>query len=404
MKLITDEKALNLSIQLLENDKKIQEQLVTENNTTKEELISLNDSTKAELIELNTSTKQELLDNADTIKIELQNSDEEIKKNVDTKAPIDNPNFTGKVTVDGENVALASDVDNKLRLSEPYIIGRELVANGYGLIIDAIDENTNRATYYTSGQKKYIDFQTGYSIVGGAIDENCASSSIVMNSGNVNIIQGGSDGDGSVSKANIVINGGTVKSVLGGGYPNLKYSGKANHTGSVNIIIRSIDNKSSVFGGGYSYASVGNVNIDIYGGEYDYITAGGSNGYVGYGCINIYNGSIDVLQGTNHGYIGNADLYVMGGTIKSIYAGMEPGDSNIGSFGHVKFDVSGGSVDHIYKGDDASEHSTISGTYCDGVVNPEEAESLGLKMIDKYDVTHDDVKEYVNNALTIKEF
>ena len=386
MKLITDEKALNLSIQLLENDKKIQDQLTSQNNTTKEELTKLNNS-----------TKQELLNNTETVK-------KEIKKDLDTKAPIDNPDFTGNVTVDGENIALSSEVDNKLRLPEPYIVGRELIANGYGIMIDAVDENTNRATYYTSGKKEYIDFPAGYSVVGGAVDENCFSSSIIMNSGNVNIIQGGSDGDGSVSDVNIIIIGGTVKSVIGGGYPNLSYSGRANHTGSVNIIIKDVDNKPSVFGGGYSYSSVGDVNIDILGGEYEYITAGGSNGFVGYVCINIYNGTVDILQGTNHGYIGNADLCVKGGTVKSAYAGMEPEDSNIGSFGHVNFDFSGGSVDHVYKGDDASGHGTISGTYCNGVVNSDEDESIGLKMIDKYDVTHNDVKEYVNNALTIREF
>lgn len=392
MKLITDEKALNLSIQLLENDKKIQDQLTSQNNTTKEELIELNDS-----------TKQELLNNTELVKQELQTNDEEIKRNLDTKAPMDNPDFTGKVTVDGENVALSSEVDNKLRLSEPYITGMELVANGYGLIIDAIDDNTNRATYYTSGQKKYIDFPSGYSVVGGAVNENCLSSSIVMNSGNVNIIQGGSDGDGSVSESNIVINGGSVKSVLGGGYPDLKYSGKANHTGSVNIIIKNITSKPSVFGGGYSYASVGNVNIDIYDGEYDYVTAGGSNGYVGYGCVNIYNGIVNVLQGTNHGYIGNANLCIKGGTVTSVYAGMEPGGSNIGSFGNVNFDFSGGSVSNIYKGDDASGHGTILGTYCDGVIDSDKAELIGLTKKEKYDVTQNDVKECINNALTIKE-
>ena len=115
-----------------------------------------------------------------------------IRDELNKKAPIDSPEFTGKVTIDGVEVPTVESVDSKLRLSEPYITGRELVANGYGLIIDALDDNTNRATYYTSGQKKYIDFPSGYSVVGGAVDNNVFSSSIVMNSGNVNIIQGGS--------------------------------------------------------------------------------------------------------------------------------------------------------------------------------------------------------------------
>lgn len=404
MKLITDEKALNLSIQLLENDKLIKDQMTAENAATKEELTNLNTSTKEELTNLNNSTKQELLDNTDAVKQELQKSDAAIQEAVDTKAPINSPDFKGSVTVDGKDIALSSDVDNKLRLSEPYIVGRELVANGYGIIIDSLDENTNRATYYTSGQKKYIDFPVGYSVVGGAVDGNCASSSIVMNSGNVNIIQGGSDGDGSVSEANIIINGGTVKSVVGGGYPNLSYSGKANHTGSVNIIIKNVANKPSIFGGGYSYASVGNVNIDIFGGEYEYVTVGGSNGSVGYGCVNVNGGFVDVLQGVNHGYIGSAVLCVDGGNVKSIYAGMEPGDDNMGAYGHVSIYLRNGSIGHLYKGDDASGFGNISGSYYEDVVNKEDAKSLGLTLKDKYDVTKNDVKEYVSNALTIREF
>lgn len=103
MKLITDEKALNLSIQLLENDKLIKEQMVADNAATKEELTNLNNT-----------TKQELLSNTDAVKQELQESDSAIKVEVDTKAPINNPDFKGSLTVNGKDVALSSEVDNKI--------------------------------------------------------------------------------------------------------------------------------------------------------------------------------------------------------------------------------------------------------------------------------------------------
>ena len=392
MKLVTDDKALSLAIQLLQNDKDIQEQLSSDDELLKTQLLENDENIKSEL-----STKY------DDLRAELSASDDAIKKEVlsnkdklDTKAPIVNPEFTGKITVDGENVALSSDVDDKLRLTEPYIKGRELVANGYGIIIDRIDDETNRATYYTSGVKKYIDFPVGYSVCGGAVDGNCASSSIIMNSGNVNILQGGSDGDGSVSGANIVINGGTVKSIIGGGYPNLLYSGKANHVGNVNIIIRNVEGNPSIFGGGYSYASVGMVNIEIFDGAYDYVTVGGSNGSVGYGCVNVKGGTINVLQGVNHGYVGHAELCVDSGIVKSMYAGMEPGDSTIGSFGHTTIELTGGSVVSLHKGQngDTSDYSNnyISGIYYDGVVDKNDAEAIGL------------IKKENSAILTIKEF
>ena len=103
MKLITAEKALNLSIQLLENDKLIKEQMAADNATTKEELTNLNNA-----------TKQELLDHTEDMKQELQKSDATIQEAVDTKAPIDSPNFKGTVTVDGKNVAFSSEVDDKI--------------------------------------------------------------------------------------------------------------------------------------------------------------------------------------------------------------------------------------------------------------------------------------------------
>lgn len=103
MKLITDEKALKLSVQLLENDKLIKEQMIADNVATREELTNLNNT-----------TKQELLNNADAVKQELQKSDSAIKTEVDTKAPINNPDFKGSLTVDGKDVALSSEVDDKI--------------------------------------------------------------------------------------------------------------------------------------------------------------------------------------------------------------------------------------------------------------------------------------------------
>ena len=242
---------------------------------------------------------------------------------------------------------------------------------------------------------------------------------IVMNSGNVNIIQGGSDGDGAVSEADIVVNGGTVKSIVGGGYPNLEYSGKANHTGCVRITVNNIEGTPSIFGGGYSYASVGNVVINIKDGNYDYVTAAGSNGSVGYGRVNVDGGIINVLQGTNHGYIGFANLYVNDGIVKSLYAGMEPGDDNIGSFGRVHIGINNGTVEHAYKGQnkDTSDYSNnyLSGYYYDGLVPDDEATILGLDKKEQTTATVEDVagskqeavtesKNYVDSVLTIKEF
>ena len=270
-----------------------------------------------------------------------------------------------------------------------------------------------------SAKIKKIDFPAGYSVVGGAIDDNCPSSSITMQSGTVNILQGGSDGDGSVSDVSIVINGGTIKSVVGGGYPNLQYSGKANHVGAVHIVVNDLTGKTGVFGGGYSYASVGDVQIDLYGGAYDYVTAGGSNGSVASGTVNVYDGQIDVLEGTNHGFVGNTYMNINGGSIGALYAGMEPGDEVIGTIGHAQLELIGGNVSKIAKGQNGTtedyDNSYISGYYYSGVANDDEATVLGLSKKEKEAATPvdvetakneaiDEAKNYINSALTLNEF
>lgn len=314
---------------------------------------------------------------------------------------------------------ISDSFDNRLRLAEPYISGHELVANGYAVKIEKKDDETNTATYYTSGQIKTIEFPAGYSVVGGAIDDNCQSSSITMQSGSVNILQGGSDGDGSVSDVSIVINGGTIKSVVGGGYPNLQYSGKANHVGAVHIVVNDLTGKTGIFGGGYSYASVGDVQIDLYGGAYDYVTAGGSNGSVASGTVNVYDGQIDVLEGTNHGFVGNTYMNINGGSIGALYAGMEPGGEVIGTIGHAQLELIGGNVSKIAKGQNGTtedyDNSYISGYYYSGVANDDEATVLGLSKKEKDAATPvdvetakneaiDEAKNYINSALTLNEF
>lgn len=314
--------------------------------------------------------------------------------------------------------AVYEDIRNRLTHTEPYVEGNYLYANGHGLIIEAVDDNTNKAIYYLSGQKKELTFKTGGVIIGGAKDDNCHSSSIIMNSGNVGIIHGGSFGNGDVAEANIVINGGSVECIYGGGHPEVKVSDYANHTGHAKIIVNNIDGTSQIFGGGYSYATTGNAEIIVNNGDYTYITAGGSNGYTVNGYIEINDGTVQCVQGVNRGDIGKADIIVNGGTIAAVYAGVEPGGEATGSFGHTEMHLLGGTVQKLSKGlnDNDENYSAadyISGTYRESVVNADEATGLGL-ILDTQ-VVHEDVenakntaineaKTYVDSSLTLIEF
>lgn len=313
--------------------------------------------------------------------------------------------------------AVYEEVCNRLIHTEPYAEGNYLYANGHGLTVESVDENTNKAIYYLSGQKKEITFKTGGVIIGGAKNDNCHSSSIVMNSGNVAIIHGGSYGDGDVADVNIVVNGGTLEAIYGGGMPQVKESGYANHVGHARIIVNNVSGTSQIFGGGYSYATVGTSEIIVNNGNFTYITAGGSNGYTSDSSVEVNGGTVQCVQGVNRGIVGRAKITINAGTITAVYAGVEPGGEATGSFGHTELHLNGGTIQKLSKGlnnsedYDASTH--VSGEYSANVVDAESAQALGLNLatqIVRSDVETakteavDEAKKYVDSAITLIEF
>lgn len=314
--------------------------------------------------------------------------------------------------------AVYEDIRNRLVHIEPYVEGNYLYANGHGLIIEAVDENTNKAIYYLSGQKKELTFKTDGVIIGGAKDDNCHSSSIVMNSGNVGIIHGGSFGNGDVAESNIVINGGTIECIYGGGHPELNVQEYANHTGHTKIIVNNVSGTCQIFGGGYSYATTGSAEIIVNKGNFSYITAGGSNGYTANGMIVINDGTVQCVQSVNRGSIGHAVIKINGGTCAGLYAGVEPGGEATGSFGHTELYLLGGEIQKLAKGlnnnaEDYDAIECVSGEYRASVVNKSEAEAVGLKLaseITRTDIDHakdqaiTEAKTYINSSLTLVEF
>lgn len=321
------------------------------------------------------------------------------------------------------------DIHTELYNVEPYILSDNfLIANGYPIVVEKVDENTNKATYFVSGEKREIEFKAGLNtaIIGGTHGTNCHSSSIVVNSGTVGVVHGGCYKDGDVGDATIVINRGKFTAVYGGGMPLTSVTDRANHVGHSHIVVNNTDEKFDVFGGGYSYASVGSADVEINGGTVAYVTAGGANGVVGNGKITVNGGNADVVQSVNRGIVGAIHLTVNDGVVAAVYAGVEPDDGDemttaTGTFGHVIVELYGGSVQKLTAGannsvKDFDPTGFVSGTYCDGVLQDEsQAENLGLTKIKKSDVEQEDLeqakqdaiaasKEYTNSVMTFTEF
>lgn len=313
---------------------------------------------------------------------------------------------------------LSDAISERLIHSAPYVESDYLYANGHGLVIEAVDDNTNKAIYYMSGKVKELTFPTNSIVIGGAKNDNCHSSSIIMNSGKVKYIHGGSYGDGDVAEANIVINGGGVNCVIGGGRPELLESGHANHTGHVNIIFNNVDNTSEIFGGGYSYATVGSVNVVVNKGTFSYVSAGGSNGYTSDATVEINGGTIECVQAVNRGDVGSAKIIMNNGNVTAMYTGVEPGEESTGKVGYTELHLMGGTIQKLAKGvnnsiEDYDVSTCVSGEYRKGVVSDEEASIFGLKISTQ--VVHSDLEvtktesvteaiKYIDSIVTLVEF
>lgn len=86
MKLVTDEKAFDLAVQLLQNDKDIQEQLLESDDNIKSELLNTYDNLEKTLTEENNSIKEELKTKASTE--DVDNSIIESKKYINSALTI----------------------------------------------------------------------------------------------------------------------------------------------------------------------------------------------------------------------------------------------------------------------------------------------------------------------------
>lgn len=275
-------------------------------------------------------------------------------------------------------------------LPDPYIDtdGRLIYLNGNSVVIEKVDDKTNKASYYVCGELKEFTFGTNAKIIAGGKNKDCLCTSVVMNSGTLDIIHGGSYGVGNVATATIVINGGTIKAIYGGGCPEISKHPKGNHTGIVNITVNNTDNDVMIYGGGYSYASIGTANTTINGGKASYITPSGTNGHTASGHVIINGGDINVAQGVNRGTIGDSSITINGGKVNNMYAGVEPGGEATGTFNHSTLHLLGGKVTNLYSGNNNNDPDyditgIISGEYKVGIVDNDSRNILGnLTMIE----------------------
>jgi hypothetical protein len=288
-------------------------------------------------------------------------------------------------------------VADKMVLPAPYVENDKILyCNGYGVIIEKVDDNTNKAIYYQLESKKEIQFPANISVVAGAKNKNCDNTCVIMNSGNILQVYGGSAGKGNVGNATIIINGGSISDAITGGgmifgLGNVDGNQKfTNHVGVTNIVINNTDNNVSlVYGGAYSHGTVGKANVVLNNGSAQYVTAAGSNGYTADASLTINNGKYHVVQGVNRGDTSDVHIVVNGGTIDNLYAGSESDKSCTANFIHSDVVLNGGKVTKLaagYNGGaDYNPVGYVTGSYKSGILT-DESNATSMNFVKNDDV------------------
>lgn len=235
-------------------------------------------------------------------------------------------------------------------------------ANGTEITISARTDGIAGATISWDGGSTNVP--SDINVFGGAhADPLTYNTKVTMNGGTIKNIFGGGLHESYVGTAEVIVNGGTVTGSITAGGANIlansdncapkasNSEGSATRVVSANLTIND-GVATNVFGGGEGYGYTKTASTIINGGTFQYVTAGGSNGYTANAALNVTNGEITVMQSVNRGDMDSAIMEVTGGNIQRLYVGGEEGDSTVtGTIEAVGLDISGSSkVQNLYLG------------------------------------------------------
>ena len=296
---------------------------------------------------------------------------------------------------EGVIVTMQQEIEELQQPSVPAYdaAAQNFYANGQAIRIRAGENNTLDVIYRLGLTEQIVNVPENIRFYGGGSGKEknveYPGTSIVMESGKVKVIYGGGRNNCTVGHASIVINGGQLtEGVVGGGAGDQAPANGAGNVASTSIVING-GNIFMVYGGGQNMTNVGNTKIDIYGGTIGYLTTGGSNGSTGAGEVNVYGGSIDVWQVVNRGTLENSVITLDGGTVNKLYCVGETEDTGVtGHVGYSTVNIRHGSVATLRLGNtSAGGHATsdvVKGEYREGIVvnDPDNVLSIFNKIVD----------------------
>lgn len=265
-------------------------------------------------------------------------------------------------------------------------------ANGTPVSIEARSDGQDGATIFWEDGTKNVNVPSDVNVFAGSHKDSTMfeSSKITMNGGTVKNLFGGGLHESKVKKAEVIVNGGTVTgSITGGGaniFVNSDYCANSDlpfesSLTRVEEAYVTINNgkAGTVFGGGEGHSYTGTTAVRINGGTFDYVTAGGANGYTGDASLKVTSGEIGLLQSVNRGEMKSADVRVTGGTINKLYVGGEEDSSVTGKIDKISLDVTGGSVvNNLYIGTSGGQKIGTAGNSAQADVDIYEGATVNI--------------------------
>lgn len=262
------------------------------------------------------------------------------------------------------------------RAAEPSACNTTFYANGTPITIAAGDGGGTKITWDGGGICEYTAAQAnGLAVYGGSNDNYTGqesektSASITMTGGTVAYLNGGGSKNSYVTTADINITGGTIKWFLSVGGSEFLVTPGANEAeklatagdlstarnvvekgtltvgaGVNNTVTGTFPNIFPIIytGGDNAFTHVGTLVVNLEGGDWGRVVAGGSAGYVGSETVNISGGTYHTVQGLNRGRTVNAEFNISGGEIGTLYAGADAAVADgIGSLDGVTLNITG---------------------------------------------------------------
>lgn len=239
-------------------------------------------------------------------------------------------------------------------------------ANGTAVTIEARADGQKGATITWDGGS--LDVSDNTVVFGGSheSDERLETTSVTMNGGQLRGIFGGGLHKSNVGTAKVVVNAGELNYVQGGGASSFSgtschrpwYAGdpkqSPNRVDSAEVLVvngTGIGSYPLVYGGGEGISYVGKTDVTVKGGKWDYVIAGGSNGYTGEANLNIEGGTIGTVQSVNRGSMDSAYITITGGTITNAYVGGDASDKGVtGTIEDATMEITGGKVTNALVG------------------------------------------------------